>query len=244
MVCGYGLEFNIVSDLDLHMSTNQINLALQKITEITKTLTSSSKSEKSDDLDEKDVLKDSGLGSEASVKPTPSEKVKGQGQNTMTLTPVDLLLTAGRISVTLYSHEMMKTETVIGKSKETCQKKKNKRSKQDLEWRVEPGSSDGLDAEEGQVFSEHQEPYLMQMYGLESSRDSYTISAGTMCIKPFLFVYVSQPHTVLSVQKQQQKFEASCYDVLVKGAAETALIPGKYSLNIGFESVLCLVLPV
>ena len=39
-------------------------------------------------------------------------------------------------------------------------------------------------------------------------------------ILPYLHIYFSQPHTVLSCQREGQKFEMSCYDVLVKGAGK------------------------
>ena len=240
LVCGYGFEFNIVSDLDLHLSTNQINLMQQKITIVLKSLTS--KTEKYDDSgDERDTFKDSGLGSEQSMRPEQSRPHKGQGQgrNTLPLTPVDLLLTSGRMSLTLYSHEVTEKQTVIEKSKSTVAKRKNKKSKQDLDWRVEKGPGDKLRGSTGlnNGASDYQDPYLVHMYTLDSQLDSYTIDAGTMCIKPFLFIYVSQPHTVLSFQREQQKYETSCYDVLIKGAQENLLIPGKYKLMMCFPIV-------
>ena len=50
------------------------------------------------------------------------------------------------------------------------------------------------------------------------------VPAGTCVLEPFLYLYTSQPHTVVSCGYEAQKFEMSCYDILVK-ASDTPYIP-------------------
>ena len=47
-------------------------------------------------------------------------------------------------------------------------------------------------------------------------------------IVPYLYLYFSQPHTVVTVQPETQKFEMSYYDVMVKGPPSGYTLPGKY----------------
>lgn len=226
LVCGYGLEFNVVSDLDLHISTNQIHLVNAKLAATLKTLKSSA--EHCDEhLEENNSVLDSGIGSEVSAvtaqRSTLKHDVKGQGESKtrmkMSQTPVDLLLTAGRISCTVYSHTITESE-IKREAVNPNNSKKKKRSKRVLDWRV------CTNPEEDTDMTDNQDPYLMHMYQLDKTNEKKVIRAGTTCIKPFLFFYISQPHTVLSCQTDHQKFEMSCYDILVKGSPEHSLIPG------------------
>lgn len=233
-MCGYGLEFNVVSDIDLHISTNQIHLMHSKLTSSLKALKLYTE-HNDDSQEENSSVQDSGIGSEGSAATVQmsavKQDVKGQGgiSSKKTLTPVDLLLTAGRISCTLYTHKKIETETKLEEKEEKLHvnKKKKKHTKQDLEWRVDRSSEDNIDGTVQYEGIQFEDPYLMNMYQLNSSAETKVIPAGSTCIEPFLFLYITQPHTVLSCQLDHQKFETSCYDILVKGAAENNLIPGK-----------------
>ena len=47
------------------------------------------------------------------------------------------------------------------------------------------------------------------------------IPAGCVCVVPFVYLYVSQPHCLLANHSADDlKVEASCYDMLVKGATD------------------------
>ncbi|WAR00328.1 VP13B-like protein [Mya arenaria] len=230
LVCGYGFEFNVVSDLELYVSTNQLLLMNQKVKDIMKSVMPDTDFHGANS-EEKDSIHDSGIGSE--VSNTTMQKNKNQSKDqrssadrSMTLTPIDLLLTAGRISIQVYTHEMTEKEIKINKSKFHQDQRQEKKSKQDLEWKVEPVSRSELDNDEGHRESDgsFHEPYLMHMYEHEREKEGRVIEAGTVCIRPFLFVYVSQPHTVVALQKEHQKFETSSYDVLIKGADPSNLI--------------------
>ena len=55
------------------------------------------------------------------------------------------------------------------------------------------------------------------------------LPAGSPCVVPFLYVYMTQPHCLLanhSAAEQQLRVEVSCYDLLVKGASDKHVSPG------------------
>ncbi|KAL4227239.1 Vacuolar protein sorting-associated protein 13B [Mactra antiquata] len=227
LVCGHGIEFNIISDLDLHVSTNQIHLMHAKLTNCISTL-SMSGTNFDDNTVEKDSVQDSGIGSEVSATTNQKSNIKlnasssGQRKVNEILTPIDLLLTAGRISCTFYSHVKTDKEITLGTSTkpQSGKKKEKTKKKPQFDWRVNTNSENDQND-----YSDYQDPYLMRMYQLNLTSEEKVIPAGTTCIKPFLFCYISQPHTVLSCQPDIQKFETSSYDVLVKGSTEMSYIP-------------------
>lgn len=231
LVCGYGVEFNVTSEVDLHLSTNQLDLMTKKVKEAIRSFSSNTDTGE-ERAEEKDSVEDSGMGSDISNvtfnKSVAQNKGKGQRKESATLTPFDLLLTAGRISFTVYTHEITEKEIVINHHKHMPQKKPFRKSKQDLEWKVVTDSEGDANRERGQpeFASGLRDPYLLHMYDLDARLEETRIEAGSVCIRPFLFVYISQPHMVVALQPQHQKFEMSCYDVLMKGADSQPLVQG------------------
>ncbi|KAH3830478.1 hypothetical protein DPMN_103722 [Dreissena polymorpha] len=222
------MELNIVSDLDLTVSTNQIQLIQHKVKDILGSM-NPNKGKCDTSTDETEYVHDSGVGSEISnltvTKPHLEKKTADIYSYCDTMTPVDLLLTAGRISCTLYSHKTVEKAIKVNAQTSASSRKKNKPKKQDLEWRIDTDSTDNLQINDASPTV--LDPYMLHMYTTDSAAQERIIGQGTVCIRPFLFVYISQPHTVLSLHREQQKFETSSYDVLVKGATEDLLIPGR-----------------
>ena len=224
------MEFNVISDLDLHFSTNQLQL-LQSITKgMVKQVNSVNK------VDDQNEDLDSGIGSDSTVKPQATESAKPttnkSSSNTSQLSPVDVLLTAGRISCTVYSHGIADKDIHMTREKSPNKKSMKKSpSKQTLEWQVKTeadGQGEYNEFSQGQA--QYQDSYLMHMFERKNSvNEDRVIEAGSGYIDPFLFVYISQPHTVISCHREAEKFEMSCYDVLVKGPADlNSLIQGGF----------------
>jgi hypothetical protein len=107
-------------------------------------------------------------------------------------------------------------------------KKTKKHARQELEWVVRSRSEEDINSSLYDT-NDVQDPYLTHMYHLNNSGGGSVIPEGTTCIKPFLFCYISQPHTVLSCQPDHQKFEMSCYDILIKGSPANTRIPGNFT---------------
>ena len=186
-------------------------------------------------LDDKDSVKDSGIGSDVSVS-TATEKVKTNTQQSAedkvsrskTLTPFNILLTAGRISCMVYSHKVTEVDVTLAETHKKMDVEKKFHHSQ-FEWKVNADYDRdvGEDYEHVDAEAEFEEFTFMNMH--ETSvyeNEAKVIPAGCTCIQSFLYFYVSQPHLILSCQHETQKFEMSCYDILVKGPGESALSQG------------------
>ncbi|XP_052096921.1 intermembrane lipid transfer protein VPS13B-like isoform X1 [Mytilus californianus] len=203
LVCGHALEMNFTNDLDIYVSTNQVKL----MSEITIQTMAKLRETREVDLIQETVERAdlSGSGSEilvadsgieSDVSTITARKVKDRNPDVVltphdldmrskVITPLDILLTASRISVITYTRKQNKDQRHKVKLAETPDLTKSASGK-----------------------------HTFIKLDMPDSEDTTQLS-----VDPFLYVYISQPHTVLSCHQSQQKFEMSCYDVLVKGSS-------------------------
>ena len=221
LVCGHALEMNFTNDLDIFLSTNQVKLItdvmLQTMSKLSKSDDSEIIHEKFDGKDNsvnvsEPLIADSGIESDAStitarkVKDKRSDmtsNVHDLGSRSKAITPLDILLTASRISVISYT---IKDIEQIEKVNEVT--KMNLSEKPNL-TKSASGKHEFIKLEVPAYESIHKD------------------GRGHFSVCPFLYVYISQPHTVLSFHQLQQKFEMSCYDVLLKGSSTQTIHSGK-----------------
>ena len=109
-----------------------------------------------------------------------------------------------------------------------------------FEWKVDSehdlGAEDGYEHIQVNV-EEFEELSFMNIHDTSLyENEPKVIPRGSMCIQPFLYFYVSQPHLIVSCQQDTQKFEMSCYDILVKGPGETSIVQGKPHRNISVQA--------
>ncbi|XP_041362052.1 vacuolar protein sorting-associated protein 13B-like [Gigantopelta aegis] len=245
LVCGYSMEMNVTSDLDLYISTNQIHLAERLVKKCISSLTKSQPGSSGfvphslSSVDPTSV--DSGVGSDTSSYtidrhaksslPSLTESMAFSDSDVRSeVMPFDILLTAGRISFTVYSHkECQQCVHKETKKREKTKSRKKKRPKTHMDVkednfsclvgsRVQP-----LVSEADSEMDEYDTCTDFSFLNIRVDEDPavQTQPVGNICIKPFLYVYVTQPHTILSFHSDSQRFEMSCYDIIVKGLNET-----------------------
>ena len=235
-MCGHSIELNITSDLDLHASTNQIHLIQKLVSDLLRCLTPPSDASY-ELLDDMDSVKDSGIGSDVSASTMATVKDTQQGSSegkvrSKVMTPFNILLTAGRISCMLYSHKIAENDIKLGDQHVKTEVDKKSLSHK-FEWEVDSNEeSNGYDDDEGfehvDAEAEFEEFSFMNIH--ESSvydNEVKVIAKGSNYVQPFVYFYLSQPHLILSCRSETQKFEMSCYDILVKGPTENALFQGR-----------------
>lgn len=228
LVCGYGIELNVITDLDLYITVSQEHL-LEKIvvdtTDVFSVLITGH-------LDTEPEDKELDIGIDSEVSALKSEKShqtcnnKNHFQNHFLKslkTPMDLLLTAGRISCTLYNHTEIVQELKAQENTSSPIKKMKQCKKQDLDWPNKKGENmtEGLAFVDNNFLDFYKENVLENCCSTQTNTSAFS----SVCIQPFLFLYISQPYIVLSCQTHQQKLEMSCYDVLIKGCTEKTNIP-------------------
>ncbi|KAL3889914.1 hypothetical protein ACJMK2_002232 [Sinanodonta woodiana] len=244
LVCGYALELNVISDLDFHISVSQIQLLQHLCIESMNSKTNSSEIS-SDDQESKEGKNhdqcyiDSGVGSEISSLTYDRAKPKmfprrcvyesdHLTQNPKATTPFDVLLTAGRISCTVYSHKILKNVVYLTPEKIPESKMERKKSKAALEWQLSSTSAVSAEEEIGRSLVMNRE--MDQSYSsfsfmnIQKEEDQEVIPEGSLCLVPYLYLYFSQPYTLLSCQRTDQKFEICCYDMLVKGPSYDSIL--------------------
>ncbi len=239
LVSGYSLEVNATSDMDFSLSVYQVRLMhsifLGNISPLIDTVVRVTSMSNPDALsgvrrgDLDPSLSDSGVESEVStvrslmqnrgMKMTegalPCVKedrsmVTSQPEADVTdwvaMTPFDILLTAGKISFMLYSHEDIdpSSRTGTGGGKDTGLSET--RSDLDLNefFRV-PGLASTVDATNTMLPSK--EALSLTMPARKDTK-----------FWPFLYAYFSQPHSLVSIHRDSQKVELSCFDIVLKGA--------------------------
>ncbi|XP_070535266.1 intermembrane lipid transfer protein VPS13B-like [Ptychodera flava] len=243
-VCGHSLEVNLTSDMEVYLSTDQVHLAqavlktnvgtLMKSTKQEQTARSDTGQETRSRVSEEGRLsqvEDSGLGSESSTvlrMPVNSNRrgkqlvpqmatvhERPRSNRSVAFTPFDVLLTAGKLSVMLYSVEDMGSDAKHDGSppSEARMKKVSgdegvKASRPpDLKLSVTPNTRVHI-------------PRTRSPIPGENPRRERTSSSGDDCgqvLNPFLYTVFMQPHTIVSMETQQQRVEMSCYDITVKG---------------------------
>ncbi|GAB1597682.1 vacuolar protein sorting-associated protein 13B-like [Argonauta hians] len=236
LVCGAALEVNVTTELDFFISINQLSLLHQVINknlscffEINIPEGSTQQMENFDHvISDSSQVADSGLGSEIStttnykgsslnkasrhitpasfsspppkpppplppppLPPPPPLKPSSSISPIRALSsemPLEVLLTAGRISCMVYAHQYLQ----------------NKEQQQ---------GGAGLNS-----FGKHPD----QMPSESTTCSQMKVSPY---IVPYLYLYFSQPHTVLALQPHSHKFEMSFYDIMVKGSSTSHRLP-------------------
>lgn len=254
-MCGAALEVNVTTELDFFISINQISLLQQVINkniscffEIDIPKGSVQQMENADRLGhvftDSSQVADSGLGSEISTTTNykgmeslhktsrhtatslscsslppknplkPSSSISPMLAMTLEM-PLEVLLTAGRISCMVYSHQYLQSKEQHGASMSSY-----------------PSSM--LPS----MYHEHV-PSLLRSFsvgeqmlatdGIFNKPDEPTSSQikVSLYIVPYLYLYFSQPHTVVALQPEGQKFEMSFYDIMVKGPSASHKLLGK-----------------
>ena len=198
-------------------------------------------------LDDIDSVKDSGIGSDVSastmatvqrskVKDTGQGSSEGRKRGSKVMTPFNILLTAGRISCMLYAHKVAETDIKLGDEHVKMEVDKKQLSRK-FEWKVDSDAeSDNIDdKDEGfehvDAEAEFEEFSFMNIHDSSVyANEVKVISKGSNYVQPFVYFYLSQPHLIVSCQSETQKFEMSCYDILMKGPTENALFQGRFNV--------------
>ncbi|XP_021340497.1 vacuolar protein sorting-associated protein 13B-like isoform X1 [Mizuhopecten yessoensis] len=224
LVCGHTIELNASSDIDFFISTNQVHLLECWISQSKVVLLPPKIQKPDDEMDKVDEIKsdhmtyDSGIGSESSalillkgVSPIPLHHMATleHVQSPKFVNPFDLLLTAGRISCTVYTHKLLKEDYHANKTQD-CRDDADS-----------PGNKSS--PQEGSESERNRSSYsFLNIHDVYRDTEK-VIRSGSCVIQPFLYVYFSQPHTVLKCHHVEQTFEMSCYDILIKGAASNLI---------------------
>jgi vacuolar protein sorting-associated protein 13B len=203
--------------MDYSVSDRQIELLHQiyihNISSLLTALTSLSSPRNSHSqsiINQSDLSMDSGVESDISTlkslrmrvkKTEPSPPAQTVPFDWSCLTPFDLLLTAGKISFMLYSIVEKKPEIKI----------------------IDIGSGAGgfQDVKTLSI------PMFVPLIPGEKNTANILPKSQKMsssCIRPFLYAYFSQPHSLISCSQETQKAELSCFDIILKGAREDYLI--------------------
>ncbi|XP_033123358.1 vacuolar protein sorting-associated protein 13B-like [Anneissia japonica] len=186
-------------------------------------------------------VEDSGLGSETSSVNLIPSSIEGQSGERMTnllsgklekpkkrktkFTPFDILLTAGKISFMVYSrrftseplrHNNQKTNNDRGKKSSSitkqmsalCLEQDITRKNQQNVWNNEDGCTSSVAIE-------------MDAYDAdeESTDDKDEEEKTVKVIHPFLYLVLSQPHVIISMEKVSQRAEFSVYDFSIDGTS-------------------------
>ena len=135
-------------------------------------------------------------------------------------TPFNVLLTAGRISMSVYKH--VEEERVTPDATGATAKRKRSIRKSDLEAPAEL-----LKVKGHKAAAERSRSALDECSTLDSGLPEPDVTVIRK-MAPVLYMYFSQPHSLLSLERRAQKLELSCYDLVLKGAK-----PGYTMLDMG-----------
>ena len=137
----------------------------------------------------------------------------------------------------VYSHKIAESDIKLGEHHVKSEVEKKPLGRK-LEWKVDSDEESDTYDDEGyehvDAEAEFEEFSFMNIH--EASvydNEVRVIAKGSNYVQPFLYFYLSQPHLILSCQTETQKFEMSCYDILVKGPVENALFQGRFNLKYG-----------
>lgn len=236
LVCGLTAELNVVSDLDLQFSTQQLCLLTSLADQVT--LLSTEVLHRSTGEPAKGgpaaASLDSGVASELSAATRPDPWAAGGESKEGAHIPANVLLTAGRISLTLYSHLRLQSDAQVSPAGPSSSSRATPppRSRGQLStgksfsadnfaWLTQaaPNRSQQAAAPEASPPFSPTRPQTAEQAGVK-------VAAGTVCVQPFLYIYLAQPHSVLSTWPAADRLELSCYDILVKGVRRNYMFPG------------------
>ena len=128
----------------------------------------------------------------------------------LSLTPIDVLLTARKISLMVYSQVMEDVDPANSPPM----------------WKGSFLEDINLDAS------------LSSMHHGDSQHSVGTEACTTVppsesiskqaVVRPYIYAYFSQPHSLMSVDQTQSKIELSCYDIVLKGTRFGYFFPGNH----------------
>ncbi|XP_023930773.1 vacuolar protein sorting-associated protein 13B-like [Lingula anatina] len=262
IVCGYSAEVNVTSDMDFYLSTNQVGLFWDIFTtNITSgtvkqqcqkdrghhaTREAISKAKSSEISETQSTISD---GTTQRAETTSSQRFSSQEKGVNPLkgvTPFDILLTAGRISFTCYSHRVAKDhcrkdstlENLLSQIKASGHSATRKRS--DLEEPLDKMEED-KSAESFCSFERSESVYYTPQNSMSEAIHEENLDQdnggqagqsdeGVIDTVPYFYAYFSQPHSVASCHPDRQKLEMSCYDVTLKGAKSGYILEDPFKM--------------
>ncbi|KAK7463278.1 hypothetical protein BaRGS_00038145, partial [Batillaria attramentaria] len=182
LVCGLTAELNILSDLDLHLSTQQLHLLSALMTHV-------------GDLTSK--------VSASNIKHSTGVAQRWQ---------LHQIVWAATLRHIVAACLEEKEEKGTGKP--------GRLYTHDNFAQLTHGMSGLRDEDGGEcvAFS-----FIQPLVGDDLNEQAHSVDG--VCVHPFMYVYIAQPHTVISCWPDKDKVELSCYDVLVKGAKSVLSFP-------------------
>ena len=235
-MCGLTAELNIVSDLDLQFSTQQLCLLTSLADQMTALSTEALQHSACEPAKGGPAAAslDSGVASELSAATRPDPWAAGSESKEGARIPANVLLTEGRISLTLYRHLRLRSNAWVSPAGPSASSRATPPprsrgqpsagksfSADNFAWLTQaaPDRSRRAAAPEASLPFSLTQPQTAEQAGVK-------VAAGTVCVQPFVYIYLAQPHSVLSTWPAADRLELSCYDILVKGVRHDYLFPG------------------
>uniref|UniRef100_A0A2C9K5E4 Chorein N-terminal domain-containing protein n=1 Tax=Biomphalaria glabrata TaxID=6526 RepID=A0A2C9K5E4_BIOGL len=158
-------------------------------------------------------------------------------------TPLDILVTASRISCSVYTYKILEEKftlemPVFTDNQQTdygpagalgaTRNRKEYNAKDNLEdilsgkpRRSSSSSTDKNDDVDTNNFDPGDDGTFNFMKSHAEDSLKRILPEGSVCIVPFVYLYVTQPHCLVSSHSEKEvKIEGSCYDVLIKGSSD------------------------
>ncbi|XP_055871203.1 intermembrane lipid transfer protein VPS13B-like isoform X3 [Biomphalaria glabrata] len=158
-------------------------------------------------------------------------------------TPLDILVTASRISCSVYTYKILEEKftlemPVFTDNQQTdygpagalgaTRNRKEYNAKDNLEdilsgkpRRSSSSSTDKNDDVDTNNFDPGDDGTFNFMKSHAEDSLKRILPKGSVCIVPFVYLYVTQPHCLVSSHSEKEvKIEGSCYDVLIKGSSD------------------------
>lgn len=237
-MCGLTAELNVKTDLEVYLSAKQLQIMMTASTLISQLVTpqynpSASKGPiPAPGLLAQATTTDSGIESDFSHVSSHmfGRHTRNAGSKACTL-PVDILLTAGRVSLALYTHQQQTMDytpdavtNILPQTPFSARKSEKSELLADnfIELTFGTGAEDEK-SPAGNLCSSFD--FVLQGESSQGSRAA--VPAGTSCVQPFVYIYIAQPHTLVKFWPEVDKVEISCYDILVKGAEGVHVFPGQ-----------------
>ena len=237
LVCGTSIEVNASTNMDFYISTNQLhtlvgilnsNMAtLSKPTSpqiITHQGAASSprhRSPQNEAHPHDTACNDSGVESETSTRidrakstPKGAPPASSPFASFSSVMPIDVLLTARKISLMVY------TQTTEDFDLHSPLTRRSFLEELDIDASLRRTSHG--DAEQ-----------LYDDVNVEARTKVETTSRHAV-VRPYLYAYFSQPHSLMSMDQTQSKVELSCYDIVLKGTKLDYVFPGNYGVREAF----------
>lgn len=235
-MCGLTAELNLVSDLDLQLSAQQLRLLATLADQVIALSTKAVQQSRSEKVKAGPVAAshDSGVASEMSTTTHPDPLPVRTEDKEGVHAPANVLLTAGRISLTLYNHLKLQSDTVVGPaySSSTSHTTPAHQSSRQQSTGTSYSADNFVSLTQGmpnlsQRAVTKEEYMSFSLTQPQTDEDACVeLAVGSVCVQPFVYIYVAQPHTVLSTWPSADRLELSCYDILVKGGRPNYMFPG------------------